>query len=126
MYLSVTYNLGQAPSTFFVQNNTTGVYTSFTKGAGNPTQDIDFELEEPGAYPYGPHINFVHIPMSQLGIYGVWGSGGQYSLVKNLDQVNSLHDHITDISHDVVVDPNAYGSESYGFDDYTNSRYTQC
>jgi len=126
VYLSVTYNLGQNSSTFFVQDSATGAYTSFTKGAGDPTQDIDFEVEEPGAYPSGPFINFPHIPMSQLGLYGVWGSSGQYSLIKNLSQVNSIHDHITDDANHVVVDPNAYGSEPYGFDDYANSTYTQC
>ena len=118
--------VGQSSSTFFVQNNTTGLYTSFTKGASDPTQDIDFEVEEPGAYSNGPYINFSHIPMSQLGLYGTWGASGQYSLIKNLSQVNSIRDHISDASGHVVVDPNGYGSEPYGFDDYANSNYTQC
>lgn len=126
VYLSAHYNIGQASTTFYVQDVTTATYTSFTKSAGNPTQDVDFDMEEPASWPNGPFINFAHIPLYDITILGVWGSSGQYALNTNLNQVNYRHDTMTDSFGDVIADPNAYGSEPYGFDIYTNSNYTSC
>lgn len=124
--LEVHYNEGQASTTFFIENVTTGLTTSFTKGAADPDQDADFEVEEPPSWPYGPFINFSHIPFSYTDVYGEWGTNGQNLLSKTLDQTNYVQDDLVNQSNQYPASPNAYGSEPYGFDVYADSRYASC